>query len=131
MMRCERLHGGSIKDCACRLSDGGWLPCPPDAPPLSEELRFIQEVRDGQFTDLEITPKGLRVLDALKPTLAIKRAAEIPDPAGFSRRGRTHVSVPLGQFSGDLCPECGGAKMLRTGTCLTCQDCGGTSGGCS
>ena len=31
--------------------------------------------------------------------------------------------------SGDLCSRCGG-MMVRTGTCLTCQSCGESSGGC-
>ncbi len=31
---------------------------------------------------------------------------------------------------GFFCDTCGGANMTRTGTCLTCQDCGTSSGGC-
>lgn len=34
-------------------------------------------------------------------------------------------------FSGDVCSSCGSASLVRTGTCLTCQSCGSTSGGCS
>jgi hypothetical protein len=34
-------------------------------------------------------------------------------------------------FSGDLCQDCGSAAMVRTGTCMTCQNCGSSSGGCS
>ena len=31
-MICNRLHGGSVRDCGCRLPDeGGWLECPPEA----------------------------------------------------------------------------------------------------
>lgn len=84
-MICQRLHGGSIRDCGCMLRDkGGWLECPPEA---------------------------RRVLP--------KYAAHV----GTQR--------PAGQFTGDLCADCGGLSMVRTGTCLTCQDCGSTSGGCS
>lgn len=32
--------------------------------------------------------------------------------------------------SGEGCPKCG-CLMVRTGTCLTCQACGESSGGCS
>lgn len=31
-------------------------------------------------------------------------------------------------YSGDTCPQCQGTRMVRSGTCSTCQDCGGTSG---
>lgn len=34
-------------------------------------------------------------------------------------------------YSGDVCHTCGGPNMIRTGTCLTCSDCGDSSGGCS
>lgn len=34
----------------------------------------------------------------------------------------------VGGFTGDLCPGCGGAKMVRSGSCATCQDCGSTTG---
>lgn len=33
-------------------------------------------------------------------------------------------------YTGDVCVTCGGARMVRTGTCLQCKDCGDTSGGC-
>lgn len=35
------------------------------------------------------------------------------------------------QPSGDICVDCGSSMMVRTGTCLTCQACGSSSGGCS
>lgn len=38
---CHRLHGGSVKDCACRLpNDAGWLECPPEARgvPMAEPM---------------------------------------------------------------------------------------------
>jgi hypothetical protein len=31
-------------------------------------------------------------------------------------------------YSGNTCVSCGSAKMKRSGTCETCQDCGNTSG---
>ncbi|MDP2726685.1 MAG: vitamin B12-dependent ribonucleotide reductase, partial [Dehalococcoidia bacterium] len=31
-------------------------------------------------------------------------------------------------FTGDICPDCGGAMMTRNGTCLKCQSCGATTG---
>jgi hypothetical protein len=29
--QCERLYGGSVKDCQCRLPNGTWAECPPEA----------------------------------------------------------------------------------------------------
>ena len=30
--------------------------------------------------------------------------------------------------TGGLCDVCGGASLVRTGSCVTCQDCGANSG---
>ena len=35
---------------------------------------------------------------------------------------------PQPGFTGDFCDHCGLPAMIRTGTCLTCQNCGATSG---
>lgn len=32
-------------------------------------------------------------------------------------------------FTGEVCNDCGGLRMVRSGACSTCQDCG-ASGGC-
>jgi hypothetical protein len=32
------------------------------------------------------------------------------------------------KVSGELCLDCGGARMMRSGTCLTCLDCGRSQG---
>lgn len=34
-------------------------------------------------------------------------------------------------LAGEFCHSCGGPNMIRTGTCMTCGDCGDSSGGCS
>ena len=34
----------------------------------------------------------------------------------------------LSGYSGDLCQTCGGLRVRRTGTCLTCEDCHSNSG---
>jgi len=33
-------------------------------------------------------------------------------------------------YTGNMCSTCGGVRMIRTGVCECCQDCG-TSAGCS
>lgn len=34
-------------------------------------------------------------------------------------------------YTGDICTDCQGVRMVRTGTCLRCEDCYSQSGGCS
>ncbi len=74
--------------------------------PSHAELELIRQVRDGAHPGWEITPKGLNALAMASP----KQVAA---------------------FSGDICQTCGSPNMVRTGTCLTCQNCGDTSAGCS
>jgi ribonucleoside-diphosphate reductase alpha chain len=38
------------------------------------------------------------------------------------------VAAKLKGFEGDACPECGNFTMVRSGTCLKCTTCGGTTG---
>lgn len=61
---------------------------------------------------------------------------EIDD--GFQRKAAKTPSVTeqlkkakAQGFTGNICTGCGGTNMVRTGTCETCQNCFGTSGGCS
>lgn len=109
MIACERLRGGSVKVCECRLplnpdgTGGGWLPCP------SEALGVL-------------VPAAPRVPDAgVTAAIATHHAA-----AAIASRPHTRPSVQ----TGEMCTECGGF-MVRTGTCMTCQSCGSSSGGCS
>lgn len=39
-------------------------------------------------------------------------------------RGKPKQSSP----TGEICQTCGGVNMIRAGSCLTCQDCGSTTG---
>ncbi len=38
------------------------------------------------------------------------------------------ITARLQGFEGDACPECGNFTMVRSGTCLKCTTCGGTTG---
>lgn len=31
-------------------------------------------------------------------------------------------------FTGDMCENCSSTRMVRTGTCITCQECGANKG---
>lgn len=50
--RCERLRGGSVRDCECKLPDeGGWLLCPPEARGILEPPPKAEQP-SGDFCDV-------------------------------------------------------------------------------
>jgi hypothetical protein len=44
-------------------------------------------------------------------------------------RAFAHEMIPV-VSTGNQCDKCGSSNLVRAGTCLVCQDCGDTSGGC-
>jgi len=66
------------------------------------------------------TRGGLRVLTGGKTSHA--------GPPSTPERGLGQMSARIKGYEGDPCPECGNFTMLRNGTCLRCDTCGGTSG---
>ena len=44
---------------------------------------------------------------------------------------RLEIDAKSRDYTGDLCSECGNSRMIRSGTCQLCLDCGSTNGGCS
>jgi hypothetical protein len=55
---------------------------------------------------------------------------ECPPEARGIRPAR-RLALIGGGYTGDICDSCGSARMVRSGTCATCLDCGTASGGCS
>lgn len=108
---CNRSHGLSIKNCVCRLDgERGWLECPPDARGLLEPVEPPPQ------------PRPLQDAPAYAGDL-------LEAPQTLDRQVMRAQARAMG-YSGDFCDFCGSTKMLRTGTCLTCEDCSQSSGGC-
>lgn len=59
-----------------------------------------------------------------------KAMATPTTPATLAPPAPTPQSKSQG-FSGSMCGTCGGSRMVRSGTCEVCVDCGSTSGGCA
>lgn len=48
-----------------------------------------------------------------------------PDVPNLSRRKKEPVKVMAGcGYTGNSCPSCGSVRMVRTGICERCEDCG-------
>lgn len=69
--------------------------------------------------------------DTTAPLADETEAGEAPLPAPLSSAPQPIGFLAGPRPSGDVCTSCGAAAMVRTGTCLTCQACGTSSGGCS
>lgn len=52
--------------------------------------------------------------------------SEMIDPVVVA--GKFVVQGGQAGYTGDLCDNCGGCRMRRSGTCQLCEDCGETSG---
>jgi hypothetical protein len=53
-----------------------------------------------------------------------------PDPAEQTRESELFkiAQARIKGFEGDPCPSCGSFTLVRNGTCMKCQTCGGTTG---
>jgi hypothetical protein len=103
VLYCERLYGGSAKACACRLPIGA--------------------AGKGGWLECPAEARGILVPAPIESPIAYTPPVELKTPPS---RPKDRAS-----YSGDVCHTCGSPNMVRTGTCLTCQDCGESSGGCS
>ncbi len=69
---------------------------------------------------------GLLTAEGRRKVEAVAVSAEIMD-AVDTRLDRIRAARLKG-YEGDPCPECGNFTLVRNGTCLKCDTCGGTSG---
>jgi ribonucleoside-diphosphate reductase alpha chain len=51
----------------------------------------------------------------------------MPQPVVMKQIDR-RTEARLKGYEGECCSECGNYTMVRNGTCLKCETCGGTSG---
>ncbi len=91
-------------------------------------MRFLSEEELAEF-GLHVSERNGLHREIPAPVAA----APVPaDPVVNGENPQaTLVNLKNGKVAGEtLCKKCGG-MMVRTGTCLTCMDCGDSSGGCS
>lgn len=96
----------------------------PDNPLLDGQVAVVASVRDwGAYLITKVGGGGFRALFAemvkIEETNG-KRPKKAPDTDVIAPR---HVG-----YTGDVCENCMGCRMVRVGTCLRCEDCGSTSG---
>ncbi len=82
-------------------------------PPSEEEMAEVQPIAVGQ--------SGGRTVYASAPPAETGTATASKEQAAAQR------ARYMG-YEGDPCPECGALTLVRNGTCLKCDSCGGTTG---
>jgi ribonucleoside-diphosphate reductase alpha chain len=50
------------------------------------------------------------------------------DPLKAAQQGREIMEARIKGYEGDPCPACGSFTLVRSGTCMKCDTCGGTTG---
>jgi ribonucleoside-diphosphate reductase alpha chain len=98
---------------------------PPSLPAHVCEAVGLWEVQQRQRQPQEIDPeKWVNDVRAMTPALP----AEVKESVHQALKEiRVEQAKATGK-TGDICPTCGSFNMVRTGSCVTCQDCGNNSG---
>jgi len=65
---------------------------------------------------------------ALKGDLAEESVMTLPFAAPEPSKADKRAEARMKGYVGESCPECGNFTMVRNGTCLKCETCGGTTG---
>ena len=84
--------------------------------------RLPQELMQQQETSSKITDPGEVELATMVAAKSISPAVE-SDPI-MDPRAKAKLQV----YEGDPCSDCGNYTLVRNGTCMKCNTCGGTSG---
>lgn len=83
--------------------------------PIKEEI--AEDVFQGKQATIKVTQ------NVTDNTVDIKHSL-LP----HNSNGKIPVADKRSVYTGDICTECGSDKMVPSGTCATCQDCGATTG---
>ncbi len=90
----------------------------------------MTEILDGaKFGDvyprlIESSPSPLKEAEELREWFCTHPRV----PVAARKLPAKNGHKPKVENSGKFCPDCGGARIVRTGSCETCQDCGRNEG---
>ena len=94
-----------------------------------DNIKMATSVIDFIFRDLGINYLGRDDLAQVKPQLlettsTQKEGEGTVEAQGYSASQQARIRG----YEGDPCPSCGHFTLVRNGTCLKCETCGGTTG---
>lgn len=97
---------------------------------LHDQHATVKEVRprvgeEGVYYLLSCPLAATGEIRALDSEVYVLRSGGI---LNTNTTGTTHEAARASGFTGDACPNCGSAMMVRNGACLLCKTCGQTTG---
>lgn len=93
-------------------------PVPPAVEGATRSLEMLKQISSTGYLRKRL-PQDLMVLQAGVSTLAVTQGGAAVD---------LRTKARLQGYEGDPCAECGNYTLVRNGTCMKCNTCGGTSG---
>ena len=101
----------------------------------NERIKMSTSIIDYIFRELAVTYLDRRDLAQVNPDdLRVDEVhtldeSETPPPVqSAGGAGKAYSEARAKGYEGDPCPECGALTLVRNGSCLKCQSCGGTTG---
>jgi ribonucleoside-diphosphate reductase alpha chain len=89
---------------------------------MPQELMVLQ---GGQATaTLDVVAEVTQTIGTVAVAAETSLSSGTTMSAGFSLRDKAKMQG----YEGDPCGECGNYTLVRNGTCMKCNTCGGTSG---
>lgn len=136
--RTDLAHVGAtdlMPDAVGSGSDEGKTPSEESIPGLSK-MASNGFMRSNLYV-LHGAPEEKKTVNAKKESLNLgttstSTASSSPKPAkpskGTSRKSAASQKARMQGYEGDACGDCGNFTLVRNGTCLKCDTCGGTTG---
>ena len=84
----------------------------------------------GQLPQMRGTgvPEGRRAAQTAAKAEALYHSVLTEDAGDHSPEAERIAEARMKGYEGESCPECGNFTLVRNGTCLKCDTCGGTTG---
>ncbi|MCG8447088.1 MAG: vitamin B12-dependent ribonucleotide reductase [Hyphomicrobiales bacterium] len=84
----------------------------------------------GQLPQMRGTgvPEGRRAAQTAAKAEALYHSVLTEDAGAHSPEAERIAEARMKGYEGESCPECGNFTLVRNGTCLKCDTCGGTTG---
>lgn len=120
-------EGEVMSDLGRGVEEGATNVRTPDQEATAQSMDMIRQISSSGYLRKRL-PHDLNVLSGGLTDLAVtpKQQAQASAAVGMSMDARTKAKMQ--GYEGDPCGECGNFTLVRNGTCMKCNTCGGTSG---